>query len=171
MHMQGEPRTMQAAPAYDDVVREVASHLRARIAEARAAGVPEVWVDPGIGFGKAAHHNWELLRALPELSDLGAPLLVGTSRKRFLGLAAADADGATEPTDPGDRMEGSVATAVHAALAGAAVVRVHDVAATIAGLAAAGARPAADVRPAGGHQIDDAAEAHMDETREQTTWQ
>lgn len=163
MHMQGEPRTMQVAPVYDDVVREVADHLRARIADARAAGVPEVWVDPGIGFGKAAHHNWELLRALPELRDLGAPLIVGTSRKRFLGLVAAeaDADGATEPTGPGDRLEGSVATAVHAALAGAAVVRVHDVAATVAGLAAAG------------HRIDDphGDETHIDETRERTPWQ
>lgn len=173
MHMQGEPRTMQEAPAYRHVVREVADHLRARIADARAAGVPEVWVDPGIGFGKAAHHNWELLRALPELRDLGAPLLVGTSRKRFLGLAAAEADGRiAEPTEPGDRLEGSVATAVHAALAGAAVVRVHDVAATVAGLAAAGARPApAGARAAASHQIDDAHETHMDETRERTTWQ
>jgi dihydropteroate synthase len=145
MHMQGEPRTMQDEPTYDDVVAEVAEHLVARAEAARLAGVDEVWIDPGIGFGKTADHNWSLLAALPELCAAGWPVAVGTSRKRFLGaaLAAPSADlveGALVPVD--DRLEGSVATAVHAAASGVAMVRVHDVAATIAALAAAtSARP------------------------------
>jgi dihydropteroate synthase len=124
MHMQGEPRTMQQDPHYDDVVAEVTAFLEERAAEGRAAGVGEVWIDPGIGFGKASAHNLSLLRHLPTLVATGLPVVVGTSRKSFLGslVGGADAD---------DRLEGSVATAVWAAEKGVAMVRVHDVAATV----------------------------------------
>jgi dihydropteroate synthase len=142
MHMQGEPRTMQHRPSYDDVVAEVTDHLLARAEAASSAGVDEVWIDPGIGFGKSFEHNWALLGALPALCDHGLPVAVGTSRKLFLGAALA-AEGAG-PTPVDDRLEGSVATAVHAARAGASMVRVHDVAATVAALDAAGHRRDAD---------------------------
>lgn len=138
MHAQGEPRTMQVAPHYDDVVREVRDHLVVRARAAEAAGVGEVWIDPGIGFGKTAAHNWALLRALPQLCDAGWPVAVGTSRKAFLGAALGHADGTDGPTPNDDRLEGSVATAVLAAAAGVSVLRVHDVAATVAALGAAG---------------------------------
>ncbi len=143
MHMQGRPRTMQDAPAYGDVVAEVRDHLLARADAARRAGVEELWIDPGIGFGKTYDHNWTLLRALPQLVATGLPVAVGTSRKAFLGAAMAAADGVEGPVPTGDRLEGSVATAVRAALAGAAMVRVHDVAATAAALTAAGTNPPA----------------------------
>jgi dihydropteroate synthase len=137
MHMQGSPRTMQADPRYDDVVAEVRDFLTGRAAAARAAGVAEVWIDPGIGFGKTVAHNLSLLHHLPELvaSAAGAGcagVAVGTSRKRFLGLLAAGRDGvpAAEPAAEEDRAEGSLATAVAAMVAGAGLVRVHDVAAT-----------------------------------------
>ncbi len=142
MHMRGEPRTMQISPTYDDVAVEVADHLVARADAARAAGVDEVWIDPGIGFGKTFDHNWTLLGALGSLCERGYPVAVGTSRKAFLGAAMAAADGAGpdgDPTPADDRLEGSVATAVLAARAGAGMVRVHDVAATVAALGAAGA--------------------------------
>jgi len=138
MHMQGEPRTMQHDPAYGDVVAEVEAYLRARAELAREAGVPEVWIDPGIGFGKTAVHNWKLLAALDRLVAIGVPVAVGTSRKTFLGAAMARADQTGTAAPPGDRLEGSVATAVRAAANGAALVRVHDVAATVAALGAAG---------------------------------
>jgi dihydropteroate synthase len=144
MHMQGRPRTMQVEPTYDDVVAEVCEHLRTRAAIAVAAGVDEVWIDPGIGFGKTASHNWALLGALDALCATGFPVVVGTSRKAFLGAALAAADGADAPVPVGDRLEGSVATAVRAVAAGAAMVRVHDVAATVAALAAAGTERSAD---------------------------
>ena len=138
VHMQGEPRTMQADPRYDDVVAEVHGFVLERAARARAAGVGEVWVDPGIGFGKTTAHNLSLLRHLPELVAGAAAagcagVLVGTSRKRFLGLlAAGDAGGADRPPAPvTERLEGSLATAAAALVAGAAMVRVHDVAATV----------------------------------------
>lgn len=124
MHMRGDPTTMQADPRYDDVVAEVLAFLVDRAGRARAAGVAEVWIDPGIGFGKATAHNLALLRHLGRLVDTGFPVLVGTSRKRFLGELAGGA-----PVD--DRLEGSLATAVWATTAGAACVRVHDVAATV----------------------------------------
>jgi dihydropteroate synthase len=124
MHMQGEPRTMQAAPRYDDVVAEVRDFLVARAGAARDLGVDEVWVDPGIGFGKTAAHNLTLLRHLGELVATGFPVVVGTSRKGFLGALCGGAP-------PDDRLEGSLATAVHAVLAGAGMVRAHDVAATV----------------------------------------
>lgn len=124
MHMQGEPRMMQASPHYDDVVAEVRRYLVDRAAAARAAGVEEVWVDPGIGFGKTLDHNLALLRHLSELVEAGFPVVVGTSRKSFLGRLTGDA-----PVD--DRLEASVATAVWALANGAAMVRVHDVAPTV----------------------------------------
>jgi dihydropteroate synthase len=124
MHMQGSPATMQRSPTYGDVVAEVRSFLAERVAAARAAGVEEVWIDPGIGFGKTAAHNLTLLRGLRSLVSLGAPVLVGTSRKSFLGTLTGGA-----PAE--DRLEGSLATAVWAISQGAAMVRAHDVAATV----------------------------------------
>ena len=134
MHMQGEPGSMQVAPRYDDVVAEVTDFLVREAESARDAGVAEVWIDPGIGFGKTADHNWALLSAVPHLVATGWPVLVGTSRTGFLGAAMAAADGTPEPAPAHDRLEGSVATAVAAAAAGAAMVRVHDVAATVGAL-------------------------------------
>jgi dihydropteroate synthase len=124
LHMQGEPGTMQAAPRYDDVIGEVRSVLVERAERAIEGGVPEVWVDPGIGFGKTAVHNLSLLHRLDELVAAGHPVLVGTSRKGFLGKltggAAAD-----------DRLEASLATAVVAAANGARMIRAHDVLPTV----------------------------------------
>src|ERR1700722_11162261 len=134
MHMQGTPRTMQAAPHYADVVSEVHRFVLDRAQVAMTAGVAEVWVDPGIGFGKTLEHNVSLLHHLPELvsaaSAIGcAGVAVGTSRKRFLGVLAAP--GQDEPAGVEERAEGSLATAVVAMTAGATLVRVHDVAATV----------------------------------------
>lgn len=131
MHMQGEPRTMQQAPTYDDVVAEVVAHLAGRIEVAEAAGVDEIWVDPGIGFGKSLAHNLSLLRHLDQLVGLGRPVLVGTSRKSSLGRLLADSDGLDEAVGPEDRLEGSIATATWALAAGASMVRVHDVLPTV----------------------------------------
>jgi dihydropteroate synthase len=131
MHMRGDPRTMQQAPAYDDVVAEVRDELVARAEAATAAGVTEVWVDPGIGFGKTLAHNLDLLANLDVLVAAGYPVLVGTSRKSSLGRLAARADGTDEPSPPGDRLAGSVATAVWAYQRGVAMVRAHEVAATV----------------------------------------
>jgi dihydropteroate synthase len=121
MHMAGDPRTMQVNPEYDDVVAEVREFLAERLAAAVAAGIDEerIWLDPGIGFGKTDQHNFELLRGLGELTALGRPILVGTSRKSFIGRT----DGS--PTD--DRLGGTIATSILAATAGASVLRVHDV--------------------------------------------
>jgi dihydropteroate synthase len=124
MHMQGDPRTMQVDPHYDDVVAEVTAFLIERAERAEAAGVREVWIDPGIGFGKTVEHNLSLLRHLRTLATTGWPVAVGTSRKSFLGRLTGGADA-------GDRLEGSVATAVWAADQGASMIRVHDVAATV----------------------------------------
>jgi len=121
MHMRGSPATMQRDPRYDDVVGEVCAFLAERVEVARAGGIDEVWVDPGIGFGKTAGHNLALLHSLRRVAELGAPVLVGTSRKSFLGALSGGA-----PAD--DRLEGSLATAVWAMTHGAAMVRVHDVA-------------------------------------------
>jgi dihydropteroate synthase len=134
MHMQGTPRTMQAAPQYADVVSEVHRFVLERAQVAMAAGVAEVWVDPGIGFGKTLEHNLSLLHHLPELvsaaSAVGcAGVAVGTSRKGFLGVLAAP--GQDEPAGLEERAEGSLATAAVAMTAGATLVRVHDVAATV----------------------------------------
>jgi dihydropteroate synthase len=124
MHMQGEPRTMQAEPRYRDVVAEVDAFLRERAAAAIAAGIAagRIVLDPGFGFGKTAAHNLELLRALPRLSQIGHPLLAGLSRKSLFGRITG--------RGPGERAHASVAGALLAAQRGAAIVRVHDVAAT-----------------------------------------
>jgi dihydropteroate synthase len=121
MHMLGTPRTMQANPVYADVVGEVRAFLAGRIEAATAAGVAEgrIWLDPGIGFGKTAEHNLELLRRLGELRELGRPLVVGTSRKSFIGRVDGSAGG--------ERLGGTIASSVLAAAAGAEVLRVHDV--------------------------------------------
>jgi len=121
MHMAGDPRTMQMNPEYGDVVAEVRDFLAARLAAASAAGIDEsrIWLDPGIGFGKTAEHNFELLRGLDQLVALGRPILVGTSRKSFIGRA----DG----SETDDRLGGTIATSILAAAAGASVLRVHDV--------------------------------------------
>jgi dihydropteroate synthase len=137
MHMQGDPSTMQQAPAYHDVVAEVRDHLVARAEAARAAGVVDVWIDPGIGFGKTLAHNLDLLANLDVLVATGFPVMVATSRKTMLGTLAARADAGGAVPPPGDRLEGSVATAVWAYLRGAAMVRAHDVAATVHALEAA----------------------------------
>lgn len=129
VHIRGTPKSMQHDPHYDDVVAEVFAALGVAAAEARHVGVTEVYVDPGIGFGKTVQHNLQLLRSLPELVARGVPVLVGTSRKSFLGRLAGPPG--AEPLPPGDRLEGSLATAVWAMVAGAAIVRVHDVAETV----------------------------------------
>ena len=122
MHMRGDPRTMQDHPTYDDVVEEVRAFLAERLEAAVEAGIAEerIWLDPGIGFGKTAEHNFELLARLPELAALGRPLVIGTSRKSFIG--ALDGSSARE------RLGGTIASSVLAAAAGASVLRVHDVA-------------------------------------------
>ncbi|MEW6155487.1 MAG: dihydropteroate synthase [Actinomycetota bacterium] len=124
MHMKGEPRTMQESPVYGDVAREVRLFLVERAAAAQAGGVKEVWVDPGIGFGKTLAHNLEVLGRLGELVAEGFPVVVGTSRKSFIGHLTGGAP-------PDDRLEGSVATAVWAMTRGAAMVRAHDIPATV----------------------------------------
>jgi dihydropteroate synthase len=135
VHMRGQPRTMQEDPRYGDVVGEVSTFLLERAARALQAGVGEVWVDPGIGFGKTPAHNLSLLRHLGELvaaaTSAGcAGVLVGTSRKRFLGVLAAG-PGAEAPAPVTERGEGSLATEASALVAGVGMVRVHDVAATM----------------------------------------
>src|SRR5215469_16291231 len=125
MHLQGEPRTMQLAPHYGDVVGEVRAFLAARVAACRDAGIAaeRLTVDPGFGFGKNLEHNLTLLRRLGELAADGVPVLVGLSRKSMLGKLTQ--------REPGERLGGSVALAVIAALHGARIVRAHDVAATV----------------------------------------
>ncbi len=149
MHMQGQPRTMQVAPRYDDVVREVADFLRERVAHAVKSGIgPErIVVDPGIGFGKGLEHNLALLRYLRALGELGRPVLVGLSRKSFLGRIE-EASAPAQPAGPGGRLEGSLAGAAAAVLAGAHMVRVHDVAETLRAVRVADAiRAAGAARP------------------------
>jgi dihydropteroate synthase len=126
MHMQGEPRTMQRAPRYADVVAEVAAFLASRTEAAIVAGVaPEkLWLDPGFGFGKTPAHNLALIRGLPALTALGYPVLVGASRKSSIARIADDA------SDADHRLGGSLALALAAVQSGAAAVRVHDVAET-----------------------------------------
>jgi dihydropteroate synthase len=148
MHMQGDPRTMQHAPTYEDVVGEVREHLVARAEAARDAGVDELWIDPGFGFGKDLRHNLELLAHLDELVATGFPVAVGISRKAFLGrLLAASDQRASAPALPGlvgvgigddttpvpvdDRIEGSLAAATWAAVQGVRLIRAHDVLATV----------------------------------------
>ena len=135
MHMQGEPRTMQVAPRYDDVVAEVAGFLEDRLAVAVAAGIPEdhVCLDPGIGFGKTPDQNLELIRGLERLCRIGRPVLVGLSRKSTLARVLGDPS-ATVGTDAA-----SVGAAVAAFDRGATIFRAHDVAAHVEALAAAAA--------------------------------
>lgn len=132
MHMRGEPRTMHKGPFAGNVMRDVAVGLRAAIARARNAGVPrsQIILDPGIGFGKSFAQNYELLARLPELAKLGCPLLVGTSRKGFLGatLATLAPGGTCASVPPNQRLWGTAATVAASILAGAHFVRVHDVA-------------------------------------------
>ena len=127
MHMLGEPRTMQVDPHYDDVVTEVCEFLRDRATIATEAGVEEVWIDPGFGFGKTDVHNLALLAHLDRIVDLGWPVLVGTSRKAMLGRLLAASDGTAEPVPVDDRLAGSIATEVWAMHAGARMIRAHDV--------------------------------------------
>jgi len=126
MHIQGTPRDMQAAPRYAAVVREVLDSLHAAVERAARAGIPRerVAVDPGIGFGKNLEHNLDLLRHLPSLRELGCPVLVGASRKSFIG-------GVLRLEAPAGRLEGTLAVTALAAAAGADIVRVHDVAANV----------------------------------------
>ncbi len=133
MHMQGEPRTMQAAPAYGEVVGEVRAFLAERAQVCRAAGISadRLVLDPGFGFGKTLEHNLVLLRRLGELGVEGLPLMVGLSRKSILGKLTG--------RPAGERLLGSVVLAVMAALAGARIVRAHDVAATVEALRLVGA--------------------------------
>jgi dihydropteroate synthase len=133
MHMQGEPRTMQHAPRYEDVVGEVRAFLATRAAACREAGIgaARLVVDPGFGFGKNTGHNLTLLSRLAELAADGLPVLVGLSRKSMLGTLTG--------RQPGERVAGSVALAVIAALNGARVVRAHDVAPTVDALKVVGA--------------------------------
>ena len=133
MHMLGEPRTMQDDPQYEDVVDDVKAFLLERLQAATAAGIAEqrVYLDPGIGFGKTLEHNLELLRRLDELTALGRPLVVGTSRKSFLGRITG--------RDVTERVHATVATTVIAFERGAQVFRVHDVAATLDALQVAAA--------------------------------
>ena len=130
MHRKGDAKTMQAAPHYDDVVAEVVASLAARAADAVADGVHEVWLDPGIGFGKTAEHNWRLLAHLDEVVALGHPVLVGASRKAFLGAVLAASD-RVDAIDVDDRREASLSVATWAMLHGVAMVRVHDVRMTV----------------------------------------
>jgi len=144
MHMRGEPRTMQRAPFARDVVRDVTSGLRAAVARARRAGVPksQIVLDPGIGFGKGWPQNLELLERLPELAKLGFPLLVGTSRKSFIGKILGGA-----PKD--QRAWGTAATVTASILGGAHIVRVHDVAEMVQVAKVADAVINPRLRPAG----------------------
>jgi dihydropteroate synthase len=129
MHMQGEPRTMQVAPQYRDVVDEVRAFLRLRVAACEAAGIGRrrIAIDPGFGFGKTLEHNLALLAGLPVLAADGLPLLAGLSRKRMIGALTGRAEG--------DRLAGSLAAAVVAAQNGARIIRAHDVRETVEALA------------------------------------
>jgi dihydropteroate synthase len=135
VHMRGDPSTMQREPHYDDVVGEVRDFLVERATAARSAGVEEVWIDPGIGFGKTTAHNLALLARLDELVATGFGVVVGTSRKRFLGELGTDpasaGTGAVVAPPVGDRLEGSLATATWAMWQGATMIRAHDVRATV----------------------------------------
>ena len=131
MHMKGEPATMQLDPVYDDVVDEVCAFLAERAAEAAKAGVAEIWVDPGFGFGKTLQHNLTLLAQLDRVVALGWPVVVGTSRKGMLGRILADSDGVADPVDSDDRLAGSIASEVWAMHRGAAMIRAHDVRAAV----------------------------------------
>ena len=141
MHMLGKPKTMQRDPRYGDVVDEVKAFLLQRMRFVTGEGVSEerIMLDPGIGFGKTVAHNLELIDRLAELAELGRPIVIGTSRKSFLGRIAADAAGLAEPLDAQHRLAGTIATNVLALERGAEVFRVHDVAPVREALAVAAA--------------------------------
>ena len=130
MHMLGEPRTMQADPRYGDVVEEVLQWLLERAEAVSTFGVPmnKIWIDPGIGFGKTIDHNLSLLKATGEFASSGYPVVIGASRKSFIGKIVGE-------DDPLNRLPGSLAAALFAAQKGARVIRAHDVAATVQALA------------------------------------
>ncbi|MCH7903681.1 MAG: dihydropteroate synthase [Armatimonadetes bacterium] len=130
MHMLGDPRTMQSAPRYKDVVDDVADALTEAIARAEQAGVDpdRIWIDPGIGFGKTLRHNLELLNRLEEIVAIGYPVLIGVSRKSFIGRLLGSA---ADPAPVGERLEGSLAAQVLAVANGARILRVHDVAESV----------------------------------------
>jgi dihydropteroate synthase len=132
MHIQGTPNTMQQNPRYENLLAEVIDYLSGGIARALERGVSResIWIDPGIGFGKTIYHNLELLRRLGELKVLGCPILVGTSRKGFIGRILAPLHGG-EPPEPVDRVTGTGATVAICIANGADIVRVHDVAHTM----------------------------------------
>src|SRR5256885_16184620 len=130
MHRRGDPKTMQHHPHYDDVVGEVCRELAEAAVRGRRAGVGEIWLDPGIGFGKTTRHNLELLAHLESVVALGYPVCVGASRKGFLGELLAASDGVVR-VDADDRREGSLAATTTAIVAGATMVRVHDVRMTV----------------------------------------
>ena len=129
MHMRGEPRTMQKTPFARDVMKDVTEGLRTSIRKARQAGVasPQIVLDPGIGFGKSFEQNYQLLAGLPQLARLGFPLLVGTSRKGFLGATLAK-DSKAKSVPAAERLWATAATVTASILGGAHIVRVHDVA-------------------------------------------
>jgi dihydropteroate synthase len=129
MHMQGEPRTMQAHPAYKNVVRDIKTFFRERMDFAVRQGLEraQLWLDPGLGFGKTTAHNLAILRGLPDLLRLGLPLVVGASRKSFIGRILGSE---SAPLPAGERGSGSLAVDLWAAESGVHVLRVHDVAAT-----------------------------------------
>lgn len=126
MHIQGTPQTMQKNPQYTDVVRDISAYFEERLALAERAGIPRrnVWLDPGIGFGKTVEHNLQILRRLREFTAFGLPILIGTSRKSFIGKVLGN-------LPPEDRLEGTAATVAVAILNGANAVRVHDVQAMV----------------------------------------
>jgi dihydropteroate synthase len=132
MHMRGEPATMQQDPRYDDLCGEIYGFLRAAVERAERAGVPaeRIWIDPGIGFGKSFADNLRLIRDLGTFSALGRPIVVGASRKGFLGPLSSRAADSNSPALPRERLIPSVLAAVEAARRGASVLRVHDVAET-----------------------------------------
>jgi dihydropteroate synthase len=141
MHMLGEPRTMQHDPRYEDVVDDVKAFLEERLAFAVGEGIDErrLLLDPGIGFGKTVAHNLELLRRLDELVALGRPIVIGTSRKSFLGRIPRDLLGRSDGASETGRLPGTIATNVMALERGASVFRVHDVDSVGAALAVAAA--------------------------------
>lgn len=126
MHIQGTPQTMQRSPHYTDVVADISTYFHQRLALAEQAGIPRqhIWLDPGIGFGKTVEHNLEILRRLREFTAFGLPILIGTSRKSFIGKVLGDL-----PIE--ERLEGTAATVAVAILNGASAVRVHDVRAMV----------------------------------------
>ncbi len=119
MHMQGEPKTMQVSPTYNDVVADIKAFFQERIAQARQAGIEDIILDPGIGFGKTIEHNLQILKRLHEFSDLGFPIMIGVSRKSFIGNIAG--------LPVTERIEGSLAAASIAVMNGVNIIRAHDV--------------------------------------------